>query len=98
MPTVYDIYRIDGPEGPAVFWADDDRRLDYVAGRAEKAMRGGGWYAVGVRPNDPRYLRWSYVNTRDPDPEIPELPPPATLIPLPMRDNPVARQAARRTA
>lgn len=94
MDTIYEIYRLDGPQCLGRHFRDSlYRDLARVAEQADNIMRKRGWFAVGVRPEGSRG-QWSYLNTREADPGLPAPCPPPALVPLPMRDNPVAVTAA----
>jgi len=88
MATEYEIWRINGPHGPAVLFDLGEMRREEAERWADKQMRKRRWFAVGVRPRSRTVGPWSYLNTLDPDPEPIDVPPPPALQPLPMRDNP----------
>ena len=94
MATEYEIYRILGPQGPAVLFEVREINRAYAEAYADKMMLRRRWYAVGVRPRSRVLGPWCYLNTLDPDPEPVDMPPPPALQPLPMRDNPAAEAVA----
>jgi len=94
MATLYEIYRILGPGRLARHVRNvEANNPAYVAELATNLMTKRRWYGVAARPEGQEFGPWSYLDVRDADPHPHPTgisPPPPALVPLPMRDNPVA--------
>ena len=92
MATLYEIYRILGPGRLARHVRNvEANNPAYVAELATNLMTKRRWYGVAARPEGQEFGPWSYLDVRDADPHpTGTSPPPPALVPLPMRDNPVA--------